>query len=434
VYADFYGFRTPPFHVTPDAGFLQLTRPHREAIGVLEYGLRQRKGFIVITGEVGVGKTTVLRYCLRRLDPSRSVIVYVLQPALAPHQLLALLWQELAESDAAAQAPWINDTGELIRHLLFRLKALHDGGKLIVIVIDEAQNMPVETLESLRLLSNLESDKQKFLQIVMAGQPELDDKLARRELRQLNQRIAVRTRLRNLSPPESLSYIHYRLERAAGRRVAIFTQPALQYLIAKSEGNPRRINILCDNALINGLGHRARLIGRDIVREAIAPHLIAAPAARGTMPRALSAALARAMPAAPTALAMASVIAIGVAIGLGGALLASPPRPIVAAAPPPHKTAVAAALPVAPIPPPAAATEIALAPPQEGVADAPYDESYRVTTSRTLAQLCEESYGVCGDPMIRALERANPRLDPAHLVAGETVRLPVIENLRPLAP
>ncbi|MGH6990823.1 MAG: ExeA family protein, partial [Stellaceae bacterium] len=334
MYAEFYGFQTHPFHVTPDAGFLYLTKPHREAIGVIEYGLKQRKGFVVITGEVGVGKTTVLRYCLRRLDPRQAVIVYILQPALTPHQLLALLWQELSESDAEAHAPWTQDTGELIRHLLFRLKSLHDRGKLIVIVIDEAQNMPVETLESLRLLSNLESDKQKFLQIVLAGQPELEEKLARRELRQLNQRIAVRTRIPNLTPAESLSYIHFRLERAAGKRVEIFTRPALDYIIAKSDGNPRRINVFCDNALINGLGHRARLVGPRIVKDAIAPHLVGnTPDIPGLSALvALAGGTKRALAVSPILAVMAAMIVVGAMIGLSANLWSHSPAPAAVAA------------------------------------------------------------------------------------------------------
>jgi type II secretory pathway predicted ATPase ExeA/phage tail protein X len=422
VYGEFYGFQTPPFHVTPDAGFLYLTKPHREAVGVVEYGLRQRKGFIVITGEVGVGKTTVLRYCLRRLDPSQTVIVYILQPALTPHQLLALLWQELAETDAEAQAPWTRDTGELIRHLLFRLKSLHDRGKLIVIVIDEAQNMPVETLESLRLLSNLESDRQKFLQIVLAGQPELDDKLARRELRQLNQRIAVRSRLPNLTPAESLTYIQYRMERAAGRRVDIFTRPALDYIIAKSGGNPRRINVFCDNALINGLGHRARLIGPKIVKEAIAPHLIGdAPEGHAFSALANLASVAKRERGRA---AIAALVVVGAAIWFGPGIWSNGATTASVAG-------WSATGHVAGAPSPQPGTQVALA--DDGLAadDAAFNAAYSVRSKETLAQLCQKVYAVCGGRMVRALLRANPGIDPKALRRGETIRLPVIENLKP---
>lgn len=449
MYKDYFGFRVDPFHVTPDSSMVFLTPGHREAIGVLEYGLRVRKGFVVITGEVGVGKTTVLRHCLRRLDPAHTAIVYVLQPGLTPHQLLGFIWEELAENDAAAQIAWSVDTGELIRRLLFRLKALHDQGKLIVIVIDEAQNMPAETLESLRLLSNLESDKQKFLQIILAGQPELDEKLGRRELRQLNQRIAVRAWISNLSYAESLAYIRFRLEMAAGHRVEVFTEAALDYIIAKAEGNPRRLNIFCDNALVNGLGHRVRIVDLGIAKEAIEPHL---PRGRRRkkvrLPWLPGDILAPLVPTRQTAMAMGAVIAVGLVIGLGADLVPG----VTASAEPDWQARNKIAYTdtnfsndMTPDDSPGvgespsglrdpAVAQITLPAPAAKPLAKPEVATYRVESQDTLSQLCLLTYGICGPTVLGALKHANPNVDPDHLVQGEPVRLPVIENLKPVVP
>jgi general secretion pathway protein A len=436
LYQAFYGFRADPFHVTPDASLMFLSKAHREAIGVLEYGLRVRKGFIVITGEVGVGKTTVLRHSLRRLDPEVSAIVYVLQPALTPHQLLTFIWEELMGETDPVHQPWSADTGEVIRRLLFRLKELHNAGKLIVIVIDEAQNMPVDTLESLRLLSNLESDKQKFLQIVMAGQPELDEKLARHELRQLNQRIAVRTRIGNLTPLEALSYIDFRLEMAAGRRLEIFTHDALDYIVVKSGGNPRRLNIFCDNALINGLGYRAPVVTQQIAQEAIEPHLSAAERDdRPTLPPWMRP-LANLRQAAYAGAALIAAMGFGLYLGIA-AFGASAVQHEAVAWHARHNDALIATLPpeYRPVPDvPAKDDSSAGTAAVPALAPAPAMARYKVETQDTLGQLCQLVYGICGDNVLHTLAQANPAIEPNHLVAGQTVYLPVIENLKPVVP
>jgi len=433
LYANFYGFRTEPFHVTPDASLVFLTAAHREAIGVLEYGLRVRKGFIVITGEVGVGKTTVLRHSLRRLDPATSAIVYVLQPALTPHQLLTFIWEELSgEADPIPQ-PWAADTGELIRRLLFRLKQLHTQGKLIVIVIDEAQNMPVETLESLRLLSNLENDKQKFIQIVLAGQPELDEKLARYELRQLNQRIAVRTKIGNLTPLEALSYIDFRIQAAAGRRLEVFTHSALDYIVARAGGNPRRLNIFCDNALINGMGHRAPVVNREIAQEAVEPHL--SRDERSSFPT-LPAWMTQPVPQARRmryALAGAAVVtALALYVGTDlfpGAAPAA--RTIVQTR---REAAQVAVLPreEMPVPDVAPSRDVLITAPARPAP--PPVASYKVENQDSLGQLCQLVYGICSRNMLQKLASANPTIDPDKLATGQTIYLPVIENLKPVVP
>ena len=431
MYAKFYGFRTEPFHVTPDASLVFLTSAHREAIGVLEYGLRVRKGFIVITGEVGVGKTTVLRHSLRRLDPATSAIVYVLQPALTPHQLLTFIWEELSgEADPMPQ-PWAADTGELIRRLLFRLKQLHTQGKLIVIVIDEAQNMPMETLESLRVLSNLENDKQKFIQIVLAGQPELDTKLALHELRQLNQRIAVRTKIGNLTPLEALSYIDFRIQAAAGRRLEVFTHSALDYIVARSGGNPRRLNIFCDNALINGMGHRAPVVNREIAQEAVEPHL--SHEERSSFPI-LPAWMTQPVPQASRlryALAGAAVLLLAVYFGTD--LFSGKTSPPTVAHTNPAIAQVAV-LPreELPVPDVAPSRDVLITAPAK--AAPPPIATYKIENQDSLGQLCQLVYGICSRNMLQKLARANPTIDPEKLVVGQAVYLPVIENLKPVVP
>jgi hypothetical protein len=347
-----------------------------------------------------------------------------LQPSLSPHQLITFIWNELTGETDPVAAPWMLDTAELIRHLLFKLKALHDSGKLTVIVIDEAHNMPVETLESLRLLSNLETDKQKLVQIVLAGQPELDAKLARHELRQLNQRIAMRTRIDNLSAEEAIAYIQYRLDMAAGRPIEVFTKGALDYIAKVSGGNPRRLNIFCDNALINALGYRARLVTRAIAAEAIAPHLTTE---RTPRPQQLT----RYALAATVLLALALGIGYGTSWFRGGAAVPSPvsrahddigrqvatlPRekqPVVDMVPRVVDDKMVVTAP--PTPPGSAIT-------------------YKVETQQTLDALCKLAYGICGPAMVRTLAQANPTIDPGHLVAGQAIGLPVIENIKPAFP
>jgi general secretion pathway protein A len=262
-YGDFYGFRTAPFHVTPDASLLFPTATHQAALGAIEYGIKAGKGFVVVTGQVGVGKTTVLRSCLDSLDSSRTRLIYLYNPDLTTIELYNTLLEELDPELAASVKP--SDT---LRALLRALLETHQAGTEVILAVDEAQNMPDQTLESLRILSNLETTHTKLLQILLVGQPELDAKLRKHSLRQLRQRIAVRARIRPLTFRESRRYIQHRALRA-GRRSArdLFTRPALWYLASAARGIPRTINICCDNALINGYGHAAQRINLRIARE-----------------------------------------------------------------------------------------------------------------------------------------------------------------------
>src|ERR1700722_8409172 len=262
-YGGFYGFQSAPFHITPDPTQLFSTETHRAALGAIEYGITAGKGFIVVTGEVGLGKTTVLRVCLDRLDPSKTKIIYLFSPALSTAELYATLLEEFDVT-----LPPTATAADMLRMLQRILLAVHHSGTQVVLAVDEAQQMPEATLESLRILSNLETHKSKLLQIILVGQPELEAVLAKHSMRQLAQRVAVRARVKPLSFRESCRYILHRTQ-CAGRRMTrpLFTTPALLYLAFVARGVPRTINICCDNALINGYGHAAERITFGIVRE-----------------------------------------------------------------------------------------------------------------------------------------------------------------------
>jgi general secretion pathway protein A len=260
-YGEFYGFRSAPFHITPDASLLFLTAAYKGAIGAIEYGINAGKGFIVVSGQVGVGKTTMLRLCLDRLDSTKTKVIYLFNAALTTAELYGTV---LDEFDPSLR---VSGPGDVLRTLLRKLLEAHQAGIQVVLAVDEAQNMPEQTLESLRILSNLETTKTKLLQIILVGQPELDALLKKHSLRQLAQRVAVRARLKRLSFGESCRYIQHRT-RASARSRSLFTRPAQWYIALTARGIPRTINICCDNALINGYGYSAKRISLGIAREA----------------------------------------------------------------------------------------------------------------------------------------------------------------------
>ncbi len=205
MYLDFYGFRAEPFHITPDPDFLYLSPSHKEALAAIIYGVQQRKGFITITGEIGLGKTTIVRSYLERYDRTHIKTVLVFNANVSFTGLLRVIYRELG-----LEPPDL-DPYEMVHHLHTVLIKEYQDGWNVVLIIDEAQNMPVETLENLRMLSNLESTKDKLIQIILIGQPELENTLNLHQLRQLKQRIAIRTTLKPLTPKESVDYIRHRL-------------------------------------------------------------------------------------------------------------------------------------------------------------------------------------------------------------------------------
>jgi general secretion pathway protein A len=244
MYQSYYGFKEMPFNITPDPRFLYLSSTHREALQHLKYGVQEKKGFIVLVGEVGCGKTTLCRRFLNELDPARYDTALILNPRVTETQMLKAILTELGETKLArSQADLV---AQMNRVLLDRIAR----GRDIVLIIDEAQNLTFDVLEQIRLLSNLETDQQKLLQIVLLGQPELKDVLARKELRQLRQRILVHYELHPLSNADVRSYIQHRLTLAGGSGRPVFTNWALRALRRASRGIPRILNNLCDKAIL----------------------------------------------------------------------------------------------------------------------------------------------------------------------------------------
>jgi general secretion pathway protein A len=245
MYKEYFGFREMPFSITPDPRFLFLSPTHLEALQHLRYGIEQRKGFIVLTGEVGCGKTTLCRRLLHDLDPARYDTALILNPRLSETQLLKAILMELGVDKPARTRVDLMD--QLNRLLLERIAA----GKDIVLIVDESQNLDFETIEHLRMLSNLETETQKLLQIVLLGQPELKAKLKQERLRQLRQRILVYYDLKPLAGEDVDGYIQHRLSLAGGNGRPRFTPRACRSIYRGSRGIPRIINNLCDKALLS---------------------------------------------------------------------------------------------------------------------------------------------------------------------------------------
>ena len=243
MYYDFFGFREPPFSIAPDPRYLYLSARHKEALAHLMYGVQGQGGFIVITGEVGTGKTTVSR-CFIENAPDNVDIALILNPRLSARELLSSICDELEIAQPIGVT--IKELVDLINQDL--LKA-HAAGRHKVLMIDEAQNLSAEVLEQLRLLTNLETAEKKLLQIVLLGQPELQEILALPELRQLNQRVTARYHLGAIGKDELPAYLRYRLS-VAGMRGDIFSPRSVRRLYRESQGIPRLINLISDRALL----------------------------------------------------------------------------------------------------------------------------------------------------------------------------------------
>ena len=261
MYESFYGMREKPFSLVPDPSFLYLGEPHSKAYAVLEYGVLNQAGFTVVTGEVGSGKTTLIRHLLNRIE-GRITIGLITNTANLDGNLLR--WVLLAFNQSYAS----QDSVEL--HAAFEdflIQEYAQGGRAVLLV-DEAQNLSVRTLEELRMLSNINADKDLLLQIVLVGQPELKEKLERPALQQFAQRIAASYHLGALSKEETSSYIDHRLAHA-GASPQIFTAAACTVVYANSDGIPRLINNLCDTALVYGYAEGALEIDERIVSEVV---------------------------------------------------------------------------------------------------------------------------------------------------------------------
>jgi general secretion pathway protein A len=262
VYLDFYGLKENAFSTTPDPKFLYPSPAHREALAQVLYGVQQCKGFIVLTGEVGTGKTTLLHALRRRLDESTAV-AFLFNSTLPFDGMLEYMLEEFG----------VSKTGSSPAQRLFALNNFlierRRVGQNTVLILDEAQNLDIRTLEQVRLLSNFESPSEKLLQIVMVGQPELRGKLALPELRQLRQRIALSCTIRPLTPHETYECIRTRLRIAGASDLGLFTDRAIAQIAEYSGGVPRIVNILCDHCLVIGYADQERRIGPRIVDRAI---------------------------------------------------------------------------------------------------------------------------------------------------------------------
>ncbi|HEU5078346.1 MAG TPA: AAA family ATPase [Opitutaceae bacterium] len=252
-----------PFNITPDPKFLYLSPTHQEALQHLKFGVEQRKGFIVVVGEVGCGKTTLCRRFLNELDPERFDTALIVNPRVNENQILRAILQELGEAKIC------EDPHDLVLQMQRVLLSRIERGRDIVLIIDEAQNLSFEVLEQIRLLSNLETDKQKLLQIVLMGQPELKDILKREELRQLRQRILVHCELRPLTRKDLGHYVQHRLTRAGGNGRPSFSRFALWKVHRYTRGIPRIVNNLCDKALLSAYIRDSDEVAYGDVRRAV---------------------------------------------------------------------------------------------------------------------------------------------------------------------
>jgi general secretion pathway protein A len=262
VYLEYYNLSEPPFDITPNPRFLFYSAKHREAFNHLLYGIRERKGFVQLTGEVGAGKTTLCRAILEELE-GKFATALILNPVMSAEELVKAI---AIEYGLPCNGLDRLDTLAVINQFLLQQV---QRGQDTVLIIDEAQDLTDELLEQVRLLSNFETDNRKLLQILLMGQPELRDRLNNPRLRQLRQRITVRYHLPPLSRYEARQYIQHRLEVAGAKGSPYFTQPALWRVYSYSQGIPRLLNAVCDKALLAGFVNHQEKIDYGIVGRAV---------------------------------------------------------------------------------------------------------------------------------------------------------------------
>ncbi|MGH9340822.1 MAG: ExeA family protein [Acidobacteriota bacterium] len=270
MYQEFYQLSEKPFSLSPNPKYLYFSESHQRAFNLIRYGIHEREAFIVITGDVGTGKTTLCRAVLETLDQN-ILTALVLNPFLSDEDLLKLILRDFGVIPAAAglSTEFKPSTNDLIQALHQMLLSLQKVNAKAVLVIDEAQNLPLQTLEQIRILSNLESASEKLLQVILVGQPELDSILNSSKLRQLQQRVSIRFQLSPLSKADIQPYIYHRLAVAGCRKHVTFTPGALRLISKHTQGIPRLINLICDRSLMGGYAISALRIDRFIVKQAL---------------------------------------------------------------------------------------------------------------------------------------------------------------------
>jgi general secretion pathway protein A len=298
MYCEYFGVTRYPFEVSPNADCLYAPPQYRDALSGLSCGILNRKGFLMLTGDAGTGKTTLCTRLTERLPPERMQMAFIANPAVSPTELLDLLLWSLGVQDIPESK--VNKWIALNRFL----KSSWEQEKIVTIIIDEAHLMPVATLEEVRMLGNLFQDGVPLLQIILSGQNQLIDVMNRSDLRQFKQRIAVRVSLKALTRPEVNEYIQFRWRRAGATRPSPFTPEAVARIAVLSQGIPRVVNTLCDNALLIAYAGECRRVNEAHVSEAatdldVAPAIVAPVAKAEPAPVAAAAAPRMAQPAAP---------------------------------------------------------------------------------------------------------------------------------------
>ncbi|NLN39732.1 MAG: AAA family ATPase [Smithella sp.] len=261
MYKKFYGFKARPFEITPDPFYVYLSEAHQEALASLQYAIQEGKGFSVITGEAGTGKTTLVHKLLGNLD-GRVRTSYIFNPLMDRDDFLLFVCKDLGIDTSAMKSR--GDNIAALHNFLLSCFARHEK---VFLIIDEAHCMEPELLQEVRLMTNLETAKHKLLHVILLGQPELTQILNKTEFRPLKQRITVRYHLSPLDLDETKQYVSYRLKRAGSRNITVFTNSAVKEIYRFSGGIPRLINIICDNALLTGFSSEQKRINREIIRK-----------------------------------------------------------------------------------------------------------------------------------------------------------------------
>ena len=261
MYNEFFGLNASPFNLNPDPRFLFLTQQAREALACLSYGVQTRKGFILLSGEVGTGKTTLLNKLLAWLRAHRIASAFIFNPGLNVNEFFEYM---MADFGIPCEP---GNKGQMLSRLNQWLLERYRAGETAALIVDEAQNLSLEMLEEIRLLTNLETSTEKLLQIVLSGQPELEEKLRTPQLRQLRQRITLRSRLQPLTETETRAYIEQRLRIAGANGTPIFSPEAIAAVYKYSLGIPRLANLLCGHALINAFAAQVKPISQPIIEE-----------------------------------------------------------------------------------------------------------------------------------------------------------------------